>query len=59
MPSNIVGVLVDPITGMLAKEDTKNSKMFYFIKGTEPTAQYVSYDLDAAFKEDIEGNKKE
>ena len=59
VPSNIVGVLVDPITGMLAKEDTKNSKMFYFIKGTEPTAQYVSYDLDAAFKEDIEGNKKE
>ena len=59
VPSNIVGVLVDPITGMLAKEDTKNSKMFYFIKGTEPTAQYVSYDLDAAFKEDIEDNKKE
>lgn len=59
VPSNIVGVLVDPITGMLAKEDTKNSKMFYFIKGTEPTAQYVSYDLDAAFKEDIDGNKKE
>ena len=59
VPSNIVGVLVDPITGMLAKEDTKNSKMFYFIKGTEPTAQYVSYDLDAAFKEDIESNKKE
>ena len=59
VPSNIVGVLVDPITGMLAKEDTKNSKMFYFIKGTEPTTQYVSYDLDAAFKEDIEGNKKE
>lgn len=59
VPSNIVGILVDPITGMLAKEDTKNSKMFYFIKGTEPTAQYVSYDLDAAFKEDIEGNKKE
>lgn len=59
VPSNIVGVLVDPITGMLAKEDTKNSKMFYFIKGTEPTVQYVSYDLDAAFKEDIESNKKE
>lgn len=59
VPSNIVGVLVDPITGMLAKEDTKISKMFYFIKGTEPTAQYVNYDLDAAFKEDIEGNKKE
>lgn len=59
VPSNIVGVLVDPITGMLAKEDTKVSKMFYFIKGTEPTAQYVNYDLDAAFKEDIEGNRKE
>ena len=59
VPSNIVGVLVDPITGTLAEEDTENSKMFYFIKGTEPTSQYVSYDLDATFKEDTESNKKE
>lgn len=59
VPDNIIGVLVDPITGMLAKEDTKNSKMFYFIKGTEPTMQYGNYDLDAAFKDDIVNNKKE
>ena len=37
MPSNIVGVLVDPISGKVADENTKNATMFYYIKGTEPT----------------------
>ena len=50
-PNNIVGVLVNPITGKLSTEDDKVSKMFYFLKGTEP---YIdeSYDLDAVFKEE-------
>lgn len=49
-PSNIVGVMVNPITGELSKEGDKKSKLFYFIKGTEP---YTSdnYDLDSVFKE--------
>jgi len=37
MPSNIVGVLVDPISGEVADENTKKPTMFYYIKGTEPT----------------------
>ena len=49
-PSNIVGVLVNPITGEISKSDDKVSKMFYFVKGTEPYADY-SYDLDSVFKE--------
>ena len=51
VPNNIVGVLVNPITGELAKEDDKVSKLFYFLKGTEP---YVDddYDLDSVFKEE-------
>ena len=49
-PNNIVGVLVNPITGELAKDGDKKTKMFYFIKGTEPHNDY-NYDLDAVFKE--------
>ena len=54
-PNNIVGVLVNPITGELAKEGDKKTKMFYFVKGTEPYTDH-NYDLDAIFKE--ENNKK-
>ena len=58
-PNNIVGVLVNPITGEISKKEDKKSKMFYFIKGTEPHNDY-SYDLDAVFKEEqtIEKNKQ-
>ncbi len=50
-PNNIVGVLVNPITGELIKDDNKKGKMFYFIKGTEPYIDHP-YDLDAIFKEE-------
>ena len=36
IPNNVVGVLVDPITGNLADETTNNSTIFYYLKGTEP-----------------------
>ena len=45
LPSNIVGVLVDPISGKVATEETKNPTMFYYIKGTEPT--YIDESLEA------------
>jgi len=50
-PNNIVGVLVNPITGKISTEKDKVRKMFYFLKGTEP---YIDndYDLDAVFKEE-------
>ena len=54
-PSNIVGVLVNPITGEIAKKDDKKSKLFYFVKGTEPYSD-ESYDLEAVFKEENENN---
>ena len=41
MPSNVVGMLVDPISG--EPSNSKNKRMFYYIKGTEP---YEDYDLD-------------
>lgn len=49
MPSNVVGVLVDPISGNLATEESTKKKIFYFIKGTEP--YYVHKDLDSVFKQ--------
>ena len=36
-PENIVGVLVDPITGSLSNEKTKKKKIFYYLIGTEPS----------------------
>jgi hypothetical protein len=51
IPNNIVGVLVNPITGKISLESDSVSKMFYFLKGTEP---YIDdgYDLDSVFKEE-------
>jgi hypothetical protein len=37
LPNNVVGVLVDPISGEIATEATNNPTMFYYIKGTEPS----------------------
>ena len=51
IPNNVVGVMLNPINGKLAKKDDKNSKLFYFINGTEPNTSNT-YDLDAVFKEE-------
>lgn len=37
IPENVVGSLVNPISGTIANEKDKNATMFYYIKGTEPT----------------------
>ena len=36
MPSNVVGVLVNPVTGTIATNEDKNKKVLYYLKGTEP-----------------------
>ena len=36
MPDNVVGVLVNPINGNIATNDSKKKKILYFLKGTEP-----------------------
>lgn len=43
-PNNVVGVLVDPITGEPASLDTKNKKIFYYIKGTQPYSEQDPLD---------------
>lgn len=52
IPENVVGVLVNPITGLVADENDEKKEMFFYLKGTEPTLQSVSKDLDAVFKEE-------
>ena len=52
IPENVVGVLVNPITGIVADINDTKKEMFFYLKGTEPTLQTVSKDLDAVFKED-------
>lgn len=44
MPSNVVGILVDPISGKIADENTKKPTMFYYIKGTEPSYENKSLE---------------
>ena len=52
LPENVVGSLVNPITGEISKEGDKNAKIFYFLKGTEPA--YGSKDYEQVFKEENE-----
>ena len=54
IPNNVVGTLVNPITGSLAKTDDSNNKIFYFLKGTEPTIDNI--DLETVFKEENQKN---
>lgn len=44
-PSNVTGVLVNPISGKPAKDSDEKKKIMYYIKGTEPT------DSDPVFDE--------
>lgn len=43
VPSNVVGVAIDPISGKLA-DNGKKAKILYYLKGTEPTLQKTSLD---------------
>ena len=52
IPSNVVGVLVNPITGIIANDNDAKKEMFFYIKGTEPSLDTNPRDLDAVFKEE-------
>ncbi len=49
-PSNVVGVLVNPITGKPATEADTQKKIMYYVKGTEPS------NTDTVFDELLELN---
>lgn len=44
MPSNVVGVLVDPISGKPATSTSTKKKVLYYLKGTEPTGEEMVFD---------------
>ena len=44
MPSNIVGSIVNPITGQLVTNPSDKQELFYYIKGTEPTLETSELD---------------
>lgn len=44
IPDNIVGILVDPITGKPATKENKKAKIMYYIKGSEPSEDDPVFD---------------
>ena len=44
IPSNVVGVLVDPISGKEASTNSKKKKILYYLKGTEPSKNQIVFD---------------
>ena len=44
IPENVVGVIVDPITGNLATNESTHKKVLYYIKGTEPSYTQEVFD---------------
>lgn len=44
MPNNVVGILVNPITGKPATNDDKVKKILYYVKGTEPKETDTVFD---------------
>lgn len=43
-PDNVVGVLVNPISGKPATDQDEKKKLMYYVKGTEPTASDPVFD---------------
>ena len=52
IPNNVVGVVVNPITGIIADDSDTKKEMFFYLKGTEPYLNMSSKDLEAVFKEE-------
>lgn len=44
MPNNVVGVLVNPISGLPVTDKNEKKKVLYYLKGTEPTKNQVVFD---------------
>ena len=54
IPENVVGMIVDPITGNLATNESEHKKILYYIKGSEPSyTQEVFDEYNANKKEEI------
>ena len=56
IPQNVVGELVNPISGKVVSNDDNKAKIFYFLKGTESISQVSN--LETTFKEENNIKKK-
>ncbi len=43
-PSNVIGVLVDPINGSPVVNNDSKKRILYYLKGTEPTGEEMVFD---------------
>lgn len=43
-PNDVVGVLVNPVTGNVVSNESENKKVLYYLKGTEPIIKEGVYD---------------
>ena len=51
MPTNVVGLLVDPISGKPLTENTNKQRLLYYLRGTEPTGEEKVFDeIDSSIK---------
>ena len=46
VPDNVVGVLVNPVTGNVVSSSNENKKVLYYLKGTEPIIKEVNNDKE-------------
>ena len=44
IPNDVVGVLVNPVTGNVVSNESENKKVLYYLKGTEPVIKEGVYD---------------
>ena len=44
IPNDVVGVLVNPVTGNVVSNESENKKVLYYLKGTEPMIKEGVYD---------------
>lgn len=52
IPNNVVGVLVEPVSGKIATDKSKNKIIMYYIKGTEPSSDYNLDDVIPTIKQE-------
>ena len=43
-PNNVIGVLVNPISGKPVKNNSTQKRILYYLKGTEPTGDEIVFD---------------
>ena len=43
-PNNVVGMLVEPISGKPSSNQDDNKKLIYYLKGTEPKGDEPVFD---------------